>query len=408
MKLKGMTGVLSSVRAVNVWSAIRFFGSSTKRQARFRSNSTGGGGASLKEIGRLIPPKKLTDGPYAPGQLFLHKVFAYRGIVICSFKCKVHEKPRATPKGDVVAKAELVPYYQVLVHRGDWRFMRFPVDITSYLGEAGVRGEKLLTVINGMDCVPHDELIPFTACDTKPIDHDLFDRIFEVVPEISDEKEVQLAIRKELMPNYLASQRSWLSPQEVYRETTDGIQVTVTTFYLGANVIAGQQKHCVQVQLAIRKELMPNYLASQRSWLSPQEVYRETTDGIQVTVTTFYLGANVIAGQQKHCWRYVIRLENLENTTVILRERAMKVFSLNNMQQVSGHGVIGSNPRLSPQEPAFQFSSTVDLPQPKGAHMWGKFKMERENGSCFDVTIPTIVLESHAERMPEQTGTQLQ
>uniref|UniRef100_A0A183V8R6 ApaG domain-containing protein n=1 Tax=Toxocara canis TaxID=6265 RepID=A0A183V8R6_TOXCA len=343
----------------------------------------------LKEIGRLIPPKKLTDGPYAPVifyictlfvysvknckrcclQLFLHKVFAYRGIVICSFKCKVHEKPRATPKGDVVAKAELVPYYQVLVHRGDWRFMRFPVDITSYLGEAGVRGEKLLTVINGMDCVPHDELIPFTACDTKPIDHDLFDRIFEVVPEISDEK---------------------------------GYYYSFNSF--AASFISFSFLH----SLAIRKELMPNYLASQRSWLSPQEVYRETTDGIQVTVTTFYLGANVIAGQQKHCWRYVIRLENLENTTVILRERAMKVFSLNNMQQVSGHGVIGSNPRLSPQEPAFQFSSTVDLPQPKGAHMWGKFKMERENGSCFDVTIPTIVLESHAERMPEQTGTQLQ
>uniref|UniRef100_F1L8W8 Polymerase delta-interacting protein 2 n=1 Tax=Ascaris suum TaxID=6253 RepID=F1L8W8_ASCSU len=342
-----MTGVLSSVRLVSIWPTIRLFSSSTRRQARFRSGS---GGSSLKEIGRLVPQKKASDGPYAPGQLFLHKVFAYRGIIICSFKCRVHEKPRTTSKGDVIVKAEVVPYYQVLVHRGDWRYMRFPVDITSYLGEAGARGEKLLTVINGMDCVGHDEIIPFTSCDTKPIDHDLFDRVFEVVPETSDEKDVQFAIRK---------------------------------------------------------ELIPNYLASQRSWLSPQEIYRETTDGIQVTVTTFYLGANVIAGQQKHCWRYVIRLENLDNCTVTLRERAMKVFSLNNMQQVSGHGVIGTNPRLSPQEPAFQFSSTVDLPQPKGAHMWGKFKMERENGSCFDVTIPTIVLESHAERLPEQTETQL-
>uniref|UniRef100_A0A0M3ILZ8 ApaG domain-containing protein n=1 Tax=Ascaris lumbricoides TaxID=6252 RepID=A0A0M3ILZ8_ASCLU len=349
---------------------------------RFRSGS---GGSPLKEIGRLVPQKKASDGPYAPGQascflvassnkrtvlsqllgsllLFLHKVFAYRGIIICSFKCRVHEKPRTTSKGDVIVKAEVVPYYQVLVHRGDWRYMRFPVDITSYLGEAGARGEKLLTVINGMDCVGHDEIIPFTSCDTKPIDHDLFDRVFEVVPETSDEKAF-----------YRSSKRAKFS----------------------------------DVQFAIRKELIPNYLASQRSWLSPQEIYRETTDGIQVTVTTFYLGANVIAGQQKHCWRYVIRLENLDNCTVTLRERAMKVFSLNNMQQVSGHGVIGTNPRLSPQEPAFQFSSTVDLPQPKGAHMWGKFKMERENGSCFDVTIPTIVLESHAERLPEQTETQL-
>lgn len=86
----------------------------------------------------------------------------------------------------VVCSYKLKWYHNLILYW--WVLQRFPVDITSYLGEAGARGEKLLTVINGMDCVGHDEIIPFTSCDTKPIDHDLFDRVFEVVPETSDEK----------------------------------------------------------------------------------------------------------------------------------------------------------------------------------------------------------------------------
>ncbi|VDK50050.1 unnamed protein product [Anisakis simplex] len=188
-----MTSVLSSARTTfNIYSTVRLFGSSARRQARFRGSGTtanaGNNGASLKEIGRLLPLKKLSEGPYDAGQLFLHKVFAYRGIVICSFKCPLHEKPKTSPKGDVISKTDVLPYYQVLIHRGDWRSMRFPVDITTYLGEASVRGEKLLTVINGMDCVAHDEIIPFSSNETKPIDHDLFDRIFEVVPDKLNQK----------------------------------------------------------------------------------------------------------------------------------------------------------------------------------------------------------------------------
>uniref|UniRef100_W6NED0 Protein TAG-307 n=1 Tax=Haemonchus contortus TaxID=6289 RepID=W6NED0_HAECO len=54
-------------------------------------------------------------------------------------------------------------------------------------------------------------------------------------------------------------------------------------------------------------------------------------------------------------------------------------------------------PELNAQTPAFQFSSTVELAHSKGGHMWGRFKMERPNGSTFDVAIPTVVLESFDE-----------
>lgn len=79
----------------------------------------------------------------------------------------------------------------------------------------------------------------------------------------------------------------------------------------------------------------------QRSWMAPQATHVESTNGVRVMATTFYLGQNVVNGQVKHCWRYVVRLENLEQTNVILRDRQIKVFSLNNLTQVNGGGVVG-------------------------------------------------------------------
>lgn len=343
-----MVRVLSSAKGSRIlYDLVRLISSSAVRSARFRGTA-GARAPALKEIGRFTPLKKEIEGPYQPGQLFLHKVFAYRGVIICSFSCRVHEKSKTQQKGESTAESNVSCFYQVLIHRGDWRHMRISTDLTSYLGETNTRGERSLTVIHGMDCVGHEEILPYTSCETKPIEHELFERIFEVRAETSDES---------------------------------------------------------NIEFSIRKELMPHYLANQRSWLSPQEVYREITDGVQVSVTTFYLGTNTLAGQQRHCWRYAVRLENLEKSTVIVRERSLKVFSLNNLQQVNASGVVGMNPRLSPQEPAFQFSSTINLPQPKGAHMWGKFKVEREDGSFFDVAIPTVVLESHSERDFEENAS---
>lgn len=59
-------------------------------------------------------------------------------------------------------------------------FQHFPVDITSYLEDAGtIHGEKVLTVVFGMDCVPHDEIVPYRTHITRPIVHNLFGGLFE-------------------------------------------------------------------------------------------------------------------------------------------------------------------------------------------------------------------------------------
>jgi hypothetical protein len=45
----------------------------------------------FSDVRRLVPVGQLSEGHaeiYKPGQIFLNKTFAYRGIVIASFDCK--------------------------------------------------------------------------------------------------------------------------------------------------------------------------------------------------------------------------------------------------------------------------------------------------------------------------------
>lgn len=190
-------------------------------------------------------------------------------------------------RNEAIGTSEVVPYYQVLVNRADWDYMNFRPDITSYFVESSAnREEKVLSVINGMDCVPHNEIIPFTSTEKDPIKHDLFPRLFEKTEDSKDDSEVHYNIRRDLHPHFT--------------------------------------------------------LANQRSWLAPQAVYKETTENIQVTVVPYFLGPTFSNGTQKYFWRYVVRLESLDKRPVVVRERLIKIFSLNNLHQVGGPGVDGA------------------------------------------------------------------
>ncbi|GMR41589.1 hypothetical protein PMAYCL1PPCAC_11784, partial [Pristionchus mayeri] len=316
---------------------------STPALARFRTTTP----PPLKEIGVMLTP---TEGIYSAGQLFVHRLFAYKGIILCGFKTNVNEKVESSK--EIIRRDEM--QYQVLIHRGDWATMGFPVDLTAYLSEPNSysnRGERVLTTMTGLDCVSHGDIIPFAGSERLPIDHDLFDRIFHASEAASETQQAEAG----------------------------GVPA---------------------VRYTIRNEIRPFYISSTRSWMAPCHVNREITEGIEVTVTTFYLGTTLNGGQPKHMWRYLMRLNNLSGSTVIVRERHLKVFSLNSMHQLNGHGVIGRQPELTAARPAFQFSSNVDLPQSKGGNMWGTFKMERENGQAFDVQIPHFHLDTPLSDSP--------
>ncbi|VDO28226.1 unnamed protein product [Brugia timori] len=112
-----MTGLLTH-RGLMFWIApIRsFFASAT---ARLREGS---GNVFLKDLGRLTVVQT-HDEPYMPGQLFIHKLFPYRGIVLCSFLCPIEEKLLNPSNDDPVVITHKSLFYQVLIHCGDWKNM---------------------------------------------------------------------------------------------------------------------------------------------------------------------------------------------------------------------------------------------------------------------------------------------
>ncbi|PAV64017.1 hypothetical protein WR25_04934 [Diploscapter pachys] len=222
---------------------LRGISTSVKNNARFRISPP----PSFREIGRIMPTQKGANSEYQPGQFFIHRTFAYRGVIICGFNTRYHEKD--TNKNGSVTQdsptSKTKQYYQVLIHRPDWPFLGFPVDMTSYLVDNGPptptgRTEKILTVINGMDCVSQDDVLPYAPLEETALEHDLFDRIFELKLKNGL---VVAGIKPELIDNYRHSNRTWLAPRDVFTQVTDNIEVTVTTFYLGENLVNGQTKH---------------------------------------------------------------------------------------------------------------------------------------------------------------------
>ena len=78
-----------------------------------------------------------------------------------------------------------------------------------------------------MDCISHIDILPYLTSELSPIDHDLFDKIF--TRENDDSSGILMKIRSnvfavgrivmrpQLLENYMASQRSWMAPRDVYR-----------------------------------------------------------------------------------------------------------------------------------------------------------------------------------------------
>jgi len=304
--------------------------------------------ARLSEVGVLETPK--SDGSYYTGQLFLHRVFGYRGIVLFPWHAQIYDRDIMTNKNgeslsdkpshedashvpiskDGAYRPHKAMYYQVLIDSRDCPYVRAQTESVSFLGNQ--ENSRSLYVIPGLDYVSHSDILPFNTNQKSPIMHELFDRFLVYDPD-----------------------------KQPCFQSRDTLQ-------------AWQDKN--------------------HPWLELSNVHRETTEDIRVTVIPFYMGSRDSQGQEVFWWRYCIRLENMAELAVQLRERHWRIFALNGtLETVRGRGVIGREPVLSKWQPAFQYSSHVSLQSDSG-HMWGTFKMEREDGFTFDCRIPPFSLES--------------
>ncbi|XP_026576936.1 polymerase delta-interacting protein 2 [Pseudonaja textilis] len=307
-------------------------------------------GKVLETVGVFEVPKQ--HGKYETGQLFLHSIFGYRGIVLFPWQARLYDRDVASPvpeksesaagHGSKEVKGKTHTYYQVLIDARDCPHIsqRSQTEAVTFL--ANHDDSRALYAIPGLDYVSHEDILPYTSTDQVPIQHELFERFL-----LYDQTK---------------------APPFVARDT----------------LCAWQEKN--------------------HPWLELSDVHRETTENIRVTVIPFYMGMREAQNSHVYWWRYCIRLENLNNEVVQLRERHWRIFSLSGtLETVRGRGVVGREPVLSKEQPAFQYSSHVSL-QASSGHMWGTFRFERPDGSHFDVRIPPFSLESNKDEKTPPSG----
>lgn len=128
---------------------------------------------------------------------------------------------------------------------------------------------------------------------------------------------------------------------------------------------------------------------------SPQEpAVSQDTSGIIVRVVSEYRPDQSDlsdAGDQKYVFAYHIEIENQGERTVQLLSRHWWITDARQtVREVTGEGVIGQQPVISPGQ-VFRYSSWCVLPTPSGL-MRGTYSMIAVGGDTLEVQIPLFSL----------------
>ena len=118
----------------------------------------------------------------------------------------------------------------------------------------------------------------------------------------------------------------------------------------------------------------------------------QVTKGIKISVETNYEGSFYKNYKIQYAFGYKVTIENQSKDSVQLNARHWEIFdALNNVEIVSGEGVIGKKPVLKPGE-SHTYTSGCLLTSPFGA-MQGHYSMVNfTTTKKFKVTIPTFQL----------------
>lgn len=112
---------------------------------------------------------------------------------------------------------------------------------------------------------------------------------------------------------------------------------------------------------------------------------------IKIRVKSTYLDEQSQPDRSRFAFAYSITIENNSDTPAQLISRHWIITDTkNNIQDVKGDGVIGKQPRIMPRE-SFSYTSAAVIETTAGT-MEGSYKMQRDNGENFIVTIPTFSL----------------
>ena len=95
--------------------------------------------------------------------------------------------------------------------------------------------------------------------------------------------------------------------------------------------------------------------------------------------------------ENRYVFAYTITITNTGGVAAqLVRRHWIITDASNQIQEVSGLGVVGEQPYLRPGE-SFQYSSGSSIATPVGT-MRGTYQMVAEDGTKFDASIPEFVL----------------
>ena len=119
---------------------------------------------------------------------------------------------------------------------------------------------------------------------------------------------------------------------------------------------------------------------------------QQITKGIKISVETHFEGKFFKNYKMHYAFAYVITIENQSNDPVQLKSRFWEIRDvLNDIETVSGKGVIGKQPKLQPGE-SHTYQSGCLLTGPFGS-MKGHYNMlNLNNKGKFKVNIPNFKL----------------
>ncbi|WP_308990604.1 Co2+/Mg2+ efflux protein ApaG [Mariniflexile litorale] len=119
---------------------------------------------------------------------------------------------------------------------------------------------------------------------------------------------------------------------------------------------------------------------------------QQVTRGIKISVETTYEGSFYKNYKIQYAFGYTVTIENQSKDSVQLNARHWEILdALNNVEIVSGEGVIGKKPVLKPGE-SHTYTSGCLLTSPFGA-MQGHYSMVNfTTTKNFKVIIPTFKL----------------
>jgi ApaG protein len=114
------------------------------------------------------------------------------------------------------------------------------------------------------------------------------------------------------------------------------------------------------------------------------------SEGVQVSVDTFYQPDYSNPLQSEFMFAYRITLENHNSFPIKLHRRNWQIFDSNGThREVEGEGVVGVQPMLKPGE-SYQYVSGCNLRTEMGK-MKGTYQMENLNSKqMFEVDIPAF------------------